>query len=334
MILCPGPAIMQAEAGEEGTMKLDRMRRSRNIEDRRGGARHGGSDPGGFEPGGGSGLGGGLPVRGGGLGILILVVLFLIFGGGGSLSGLLGGQSGGGTGASTGATGATGVDTGASASRSEAATADLVAAVLGSTEDFWTGYFARAGETYAPPTLVMFRGRTPSPCGTASGATGPFYCPADKKVYLDLSFFDEMAHSLGARGDFAQAYVVAHEVAHHVQDQLGILDQAHGAMSRRRDAAQGADSVAVRLELQADCLAGLWAGQTVARDGSLEPGDIEEALGAAHAVGDDRLQQRAQGYAVPDSFTHGSSEQRMRWFTTGLEAQGIEACDTFRARSL
>lgn len=320
-------------------MKLDRMRRSRNIEDRRGGGRPGSSDPGGFE-GGGSGLGGGLPVRGGGLGILILVVLFLIFGGGGSLSGLLGGQAGPGTGtgAGTGAPSATqaatGVDTGASASRSEAATADLVAAVLGSTEDFWTGYFARAGETYAPPTLVMFRGRTPSPCGTASGATGPFYCPADKKVYLDLSFFDEMANSLGARGDFAQAYVVAHEVAHHVQDQLGILDQAHGAMSRRRDAAQGEDSVAVRLELQADCLAGLWAGQTVARDGSLEPGDIEEALGAAHAVGDDRLQQRAQGYAVPDSFTHGSSEQRMRWFTTGLEAQGIEACDTFRARAL
>ena len=323
-------------------MKLDRMRRSRNIEDRRGGGRPRGGDPGGYEPGGGSGLGGGqgggLPVRGGGLGILILVVLFLIFGGGGSLSGLLGGQPGaGGSGAGAGtapATQASGVDTGASASRSEAATADLVAAVLGSTEDFWTGYFARAGETYAPPTLVMFRGRTSSPCGTASGATGPFYCPADKKVYLDLSFFDEMANSLGASGDFAQAYVVAHEVAHHVQDQLGILEQAHGAMSRRCDAAKGEDSVAVRLELQADCLAGLWAGQTVARDGSLEPGDIEEALGAAHAVGDDRLQQRAQGYAVPDSFTHGSSEQRMRWFTTGLEAQGIEACDTFRARTL
>jgi uncharacterized protein len=315
-------------------MKLDNLRRSRNIEDRRAGGGQQGGGLGGF--GGGGGGGRGIGVRGGGgLGIVVLIVLFLIFGGGSDLAGLLGPAGGQPQVAgSQQAVPAEGVDTGASRTAEEAATADRVAAVMGSTEDFWGAYFARAGETYRPATLVMYRGQTRSPCGTASGATGPFYCPADKKVYLDLSFFDEMARSLGARGDFAQAYVVAHEIAHHVQDELGILGRAHQVMQRERGEAEGADSVAVRLELQADCMAGLWAGQTVARDGSLEPGDIEEALGAATAVGDDRLQQRAQGYAVPDSFTHGSSEQRARWFTIGLRASSLDACDTFRARTL
>lgn len=313
-------------------MRLDNLRRSRNIEDRR--DQSGQKPPGWRGPGGGGPGGGGLGVRGGsGLGVVILIVLFLLFGGGNSLSGLLGPMDGDGP-ATRAEQPASGVDTGASQSADEAATADRVAAVLGSTEDYWSGYFQRAGETYRPATLVMYRGVTRSPCGAASGATGPFYCPADRKVYLDLAFFDEMAGSLGARGDFAQAYVIAHEIGHHVQEQLGVLGEAHGAMQRDRAARSGDDSIAVRLELQADCMAGLWAGQTVARDGSLEPGDIEEALGAAAAVGDDRLQQRAQGYAVPDSFTHGTSEQRARWFMTGLQASSLQACDTFRARTL
>jgi uncharacterized protein len=321
-------------------MRLDDMRRSTNIEDRRGGG--GGLGSGGLGSGGlGGGFGGrsGTPIRGGGgLGMVIVVVLLLLFGGGGSLSGLLGDTStseqGGFQNSGSMASGPSpsGVDERASRSAAEAQTADRVAAVLGSTEDFWTAYFQSQGERYPPATLVMFNGRTSSPCGTASGATGPFYCPGDKKVYLDLSFFDEMDRGLGAGGDFAQAYVIAHEIAHHVQDVLGILPQAHRAMQARGEA-QGAESVAVRLELQADCFAGFWAAKSNVT-ANLEPGDLEEALGAAAAVGDDRLQKRAQGYAVPDSFTHGSSEQRARWFTTGLRAQGLGVCDTFKARAL
>jgi uncharacterized protein len=307
-------------------MRDEDMRRSTNIEDRRG-------------SGGGSGFGGGggprMPIRGGGgLGMIIVVVLLLIFGGGGSLSGLLGD---GGTAPEQGGYQASGpatqgVDQGASQSKTEARTADRVAAVLGSTEDFWNAYFQREGQDYPEATLVLFNRQTPSPCGTASGATGPFYCPADKKVYLDMSFFDEMDRGLGAKGDFAQAYVIAHEIGHHVQEVLGILPQANRAM-RTRGEAKGAESIAVRLELQADCFAGLWAAKSTVT-ARLEPGDLEEALGAATAVGDDRLQTRAQGYAVPDSFTHGSSEQRARWFMIGLRGADIGACDTFRAREL
>jgi predicted metalloprotease len=310
-------------------MRLDGLRRSRNIEDRRAG---GGGD-GGFT--GGLGSGGIRPVRGGGgLGMIIILILLVVFGGGGGLTTLL---SGGDAGPATSPGGfqapAEGVDPQAARTTGEAATADRVAAILGTTEDFWSGVFAQAGQTYEPATLVLFNRATASPCGQASGATGPFYCPADKKVYLDLSFFDEMERSLGARGDFAQAYVIAHEIAHHVQDVTGILPQAHQAM-RRRGEDKGADSVAVRLELQADCYAGLWAAKAPGVMERLEPGDIEEALGAAAAVGDDRLQKRAQGYAVPDSFTHGTSEQRARWFNVGLRADSLSACDTFRAREL
>ena len=305
-------------------MRDEDLRRSSNIEDRRGGG------------GGGFGGGGGgprFPIRGGGgLGMIVVVILLLIFGGGGSLTGLLGGsdstsQQGGFT-ADPAPT--DGVDKAASRNQTEARTADRVAAVLGSTEDFWGAYFQKENQTYPAPTLVLFTGQTASPCGTASGATGPFYCPGDKKIYLDMSFFDEMDRGLGAKGDFAQAYVIAHEVGHHVQDVLEILPQAHQAM-RRRGEDKGADSTAVRLELQADCFAGLWAAKSTIT-ATLEPGDLEEALGAASAVGDDRLQKRAQGYAVPDSFTHGSSEQRARWFTVGLRGTDITACDTFRAR--
>jgi uncharacterized protein len=307
-------------------MRDEDLRRSSNIEDRRGGG-------GGFSSGGG---GPRLPIRGGGgLGMIIVVVLLLIFGGGGSLSSLLGdgGGSQSGQGGFQGEQVASdGVDQNASRTQTEARTADRVAAVLGSTEDFWGGYFQSENQRYPAPTLVLFNGQTASPCGTASGATGPFYCPGDKKIYLDMSFFDEMDRGLGAKGDFAQAYVIAHEVGHHVQDVLQILPQAHQAM-RRRGEDKGADSVAVRLELQADCFAGLWAAKSTIT-ATLEPGDLEEALGAASAVGDDRLQKRAQGYAVPDSFTHGSSEQRARWFMIGLRGADITACDTFRAREL
>lgn len=318
-------------------MRDEDLRQSDNIEDRRGGGgRFGG---GGFGGGGFGGGGGGprLPIRGGGgLGMLIVVILLVIFGGGGSLTGLLGDGSApteqGGFQASQpdGQQGA--IDSGANRDAGEARTAARVSAVLASTEDFWGGYFQRQGQTYTEPTLVLFNGQTTSPCGTASGATGPFYCPGDKKIYLDMSFFDEMDRGLGARGDFAQAYVIAHEVAHYVQDVLGVLPQANTAM-RTRGEAKGESSVAVRLELQADCFAGLWAAKSTIT-ATLEPGDLEEALGAASAVGDDRLQKRAQGYAVPDSFTHGTSEQRARWFMTGLRGADINACDTFRARQL
>lgn len=310
-------------------MRLDDIRRSSNIEDRRGGG------------GGGSSGGGGGPrlhLRGrGGIAMIVVVLLLVFFGGGdtmGTLMSILGAGSGpssqsGGFQADT--TSPKGLNK-ANSSRGEAETADRVAAVLGSTEDFWTAHFAKNGATYTPATLVLFDNQTSSPCGTASASTGPFYCPSDKKIYLDMSFFEEMDRGLGAKGDFAQAYVIAHEVAHHVQDVTGILPKASRAM-RQQGQSKGADSIAVRLELQADCYAGLWAGQSNIT-AALESGDIEEALGAASAVGDDRLQKRAQGFAVPDSFTHGTSAQRMTWFKKGLENGDLRGCDTFSARDL
>jgi uncharacterized protein len=311
-------------------MRDEGLRESNNIEDLRGGGGGGGFRSGGGGP--------RLPIKGGGgLGMLIVVVLLLIFGGGGSLTGLLddgsgsAGQQGGFQSASPQAT-----EPANSQARDQTAdetrTRQRVSRVLASNEDFWTAYFRNEGQQYPPATLAIFNGQVGSPCGTASSASGPFYCPADKKIYLDMSFFDEMDQGLGAKGDFAQAYVIAHEVGHHVQDVLEILPQAHQAM-RNRSQAKGAESVAVRLELQADCFAGLWAAKSTIT-ATLEPGDIEEALGAASAVGDDRLQKRAQGYAVPDSFTHGSSEQRARWFMAGLRGTDVTACDTFRAREL
>lgn len=311
-------------------MRLDDIRRSSNIEDRRGG-------------GGGGGLSGGggprLPLRGrGGIAMIVIVLLLVFFGGGDSLGTLMSilragsGLAGPSEGFETETTQPNGLDQRANSSRSEAETADRVAAVLGSTEDFWTADFAKNGATYPPATLVLFNGQTSSPCGTASASTGPFYCPGDKKIYLDMSFFEEMDRGLGAKGDFAQAYVIAHEVAHHVQDVTGVLPKANRAM-RQEGRNKGADSLAVRIELQADCYAGLWAGQSNITQ-ALESGDIEEGLGAASAVGDDRLQKRAQGFAVPDSFTHGTSAQRMAWFNKGLESRDTRACDTFSARDL
>jgi uncharacterized protein len=320
-------------------MKLDRMRRSQNIEDRRsqGGGGFGGGGMGGGGGFGGRG-GGGVPVRGG-FGMLIVVVLFLIFGGGGGLSGLMGGDGGqmsadGYQSDQSSRIGPAGLAPEVSRSTTEAQRADLVSAVLGSTEDFWSAYFRQQGMEYPLPKMVLFRGQTRSDCGAASQASGPFYCPADQAIYLDLAFFDDMERQLGARGDFAQAYVIAHEVGHHVQEATGLLGQANQAMARNRSERAGEDSIAVRIELQADCLAGIWAAGTVARDGSLEAGDVEEAIGAAQAVGDDRLQRRSQGFEVPDSFTHGTSEQRARWFMTGMRATQASQCDTFKARQL
>ena len=207
----------------------------------------------------------------------------------------------------------------------------FVSVVLANTEDVWTDVFRQAGRQYQKPSLVLFTDQVRSACGIAGAAVGPFYCPGDEKVYIDLSFFNELDRRFGAPGDFAQAYVVAHEIGHHIQRQLGTMDRVDSA--RGRVSEQEGNDLSVRLELQADFLAGVWA-HYAQKKGSLDPGDLEEALGAASAVGDDRIQRQTQGYVVPDSFTHGSSEQRIRWFRRGLETGDIRQGDTFSVRSL
>lgn len=210
---------------------------------------------------------------------------------------------------------------------------DFVRAVLGDTEDTWRALFQQAGRQYQDPTLVLFSGGIGSACGFASSASGPFYCPGDRQVYLDLDFFREMARRFSAAGDFAQAYVIAHEVGHHVQTLLGVSAKVDEA--RRRGAPmEGAGGLSVRLELQADCLAGVWAHHAQRRLDWLEPGDLEEALNAANAIGDDRLQRQTRGQVVPDSFTHGTSAQRVHWFKAGFEGGDPNRCDTFQARAL
>lgn len=205
------------------------------------------------------------------------------------------------------------------------------ATVLASTEDVWTEIFRQQGSSYRKPTLVLFTDQVQSACGNAGASVGPFYCPGDQKLYLDLSFFNELQRRFRAPGDFAAAYVIAHEVGHHVQNLLGTMDKVDATRGRISEAQ--ANELSVRLELQADFLAGVWAHYAQKR-GLLEAGDIEEALGAASAVGDDRLQREGQGYVVPDSFTHGTSEQRARWFRKGLETGDIRQGDTFNTRSL
>lgn len=208
--------------------------------------------------------------------------------------------------------------------------AQFVSVVLASTEDVWTEQFRLMGETYRAPRLVLYSGTVQTPAGFASAASGPFYSPADQKVYLDLSFFEELKTRFGAPGDFAEAYVIAHEVGHHVQKLLGIMDQVDAAQARASEAQK--NELSVRLELQADFLAGLWAHY--AQTGLLEGGDIEEGLAAAAAIGDDRLQMQAQGYVVPDAFTHGTSSQRVRWFKLGYETGDVSRGDTFSADAL
>jgi hypothetical protein len=208
----------------------------------------------------------------------------------------------------------------------------FVSRVLASTEDAWTGIFGDSGRHYLPPKLVLFTGAYPTACGMGQAAAGPFYCPRDRKVYIDLGFYQVMRDRFHASGDFAQAYVIAHEVGHHVQTLLGITDQ----MERKRGSVprEGGNALSVRLELQADCLAGVWANRTDRTKHFLDPGDVEGALAAAAAIGDDTLQRQSRGQVVPDSFTHGTSAQRVRWLRRGLEAGDLKSCDTFNAAQL
>jgi predicted metalloprotease len=263
------------------------------------------------------GGGGGLPLimGGGGIGSVILIVLALAFG----VDPRLLIQEGGG--APTTQQAPTGL-------QSNDEDARFAATVLAFTEDSWSEIFAAQGGRYAPPTLVLYEQGHPTGCGFGQSAMGPFYCPADQRIYIDLTFFHELSGKYGAPGRFAEAYVIAHEVGHHVQNLTGVSEQAQRAQ-QRLGGVEG-NRVSVRVELQADCYAGVWAARTQQREQFLDPGDVEQGMAAASAVGDDTLQKQAQGSVVPDAFTHGSSAQRMRWFRRGLEAGDMEACDSFQ----
>ena len=306
-------------------MRWQGRRQSDNVEDRRS---EGGGLPGGFGRGGGFRIPTGPGIRtarGGGLsGILILVVLFFALKACGidPLQVLVGD---GGVGPATQQTGQRSAPT---AQQNDEMT-QFVKTVLAETEDVWGGIFQANGATYPDPTLVLFNGQVRSACGFASSASGPFYCPGDKKLYIDLDFYNELANRFGAAGDFAQAYVIAHEVGHHVQTLLGISQSVHAARGRQSPAE--ANAMSVRLELQADCFAGVWAHHADRVRGIVESGDLEEALNAASAIGDDRLQRQGRGYVSPDSFTHGTSAQRARWFRRGFSGGDPQACDTFAA---
>lgn len=283
-------------------MRLGNSRESRNVEDRRGRR---------------------MPIGGGGkigLGTIILALVAAYFG----IDPSFLFQDPGTGGAPTYQTGTAPAPTPES---------QFASKVLGDTEDTWDSVFRESGlGTYQAPTLVLFTDMTPTACGTGQSAMGPFYCPADRKIYLDLGFFRQLSQELESPGDFAQAYVIAHEVAHHVQNLLGVMSQVD--QLRRRADQRAANQLSVRVELQADCLAGVWAHHTNSQRNTLEEGDIEEGLNAASAIGDDRLQRKGQGYVVPDSFTHGSSEQRVRWFSRGLRSGDPRQCDTFAQSTL
>ncbi|WP_273726591.1 neutral zinc metallopeptidase [Brucella gallinifaecis] len=299
-------------------MRWQGRRQSDNVEDVRG--QQSGGLGGGFR---GGGMGGGPGfriIRGGGIsGILILVVMFFVlraigidplpflFGDGSIQSTQTSQQSNGGKVANDEAT-------------------QFARTILAETEDVWNGIFQARGQTYSPPTMVIFSNGVRSACGMASSASGPFYCPGDRKLYLDLTFFNELATKFGASGDFANAYVIAHEVGHHVQNLLGILPRFN-QMRQQMNEAQ-ANQMSVRVELQADCFAGVW-GYYTDQKGILEAGDLQEAINAAHQIGDDTLQKRSQGYVVPESFNHGTSAQRAKWFQRGFDSGKLESCDTF-----
>jgi uncharacterized protein len=264
---------------------------------------------------------------GGGLGGLVLVVLYLLLGGdpGQLQPGAPGGYAteetvGGTTGGRN------------QGSPEEEKLAEFVSVVLAKTEDTWHGLFQKMGRSYREPKLVLFTDAVESECGFAQAAVGPFYCPRNEKVYIDLSFYRELQDRFGAPGDFAQAYVIAHEVGHHVQNLLGISDRFEAARGRLGE--DDANALSVRMELQADCLAGVWAHDLASARDLLEPGDVEEALRAARSIGDDRMQMRSQGYVAPESFTHGSAAERVRWLRRGIESGDIGSCDTFAAGSL
>jgi predicted metalloprotease len=208
---------------------------------------------------------------------------------------------------------------------------EFVSRVLGDTEDVWGGIFQQMGTRYQPPKLTLYRGQIASACGFSSAAAGPFYCPGDRKVYLDLSFFQELSQRFGAPGDFARAYVIAHEIGHHVQNQLGLMEAAQQKMANASDRSR--NDMSVRLELQADCLAGVWGHSSMQRN-IIDAKDVESGMAAAAAVGDDRIQKQTRGYVVPEGFTHGSSAQRAKWFRTGLDSGDLRQCDTFGTRNL
>ena len=297
-------------------MRLDELPKSDNIEDRRGGLI-------GF-PGGRGGIGIGTIVVLGLIGWALGIDPRVLIGGAEMMSRDNQTQQQSDAGSTT------------SAGAPSDAMGEFVSKVLGSTEAQWKDIFAQAGKTYTPPTLVMFSGATRSGCGAARAAMGPFYCPLDQKVYLDTSFFQDLERRFDACDagsktcQFSQAYVIAHEIGHHVQNQLGLLPQVQDAQ-RGMDKAE-ANSLQVRVELQADCLAGVWANRAQQQWRFIEPGDVEAAMQTASAIGDDRLQRETQGYVVPDAFTHGTSAQRTRWFMTGLKAGDVARCDTFRTQ--
>lgn len=214
----------------------------------------------------------------------------------------------------------------------EAEMRQFMSVVLKTTEDIWSEKFSQSGDVYRKPTLVLFRDATQSACGTGVAQMGPFYCPLDQKVYIDLTFFDDLKRRFDAPGDFAQAYVIAHEIGHHIQTLRGVTEQVVRAKARMGE--REGNAIQVRMELQADCYAGVWAHQAQNSLQIVEPGDIDEALNAAAAIGDDKLQRRSQGYVVPDAFTHGTSEQRARWFRRGFESGELQACDSFSAGQL
>ncbi|MCB1508457.1 MAG: zinc metallopeptidase [Hyphomicrobiaceae bacterium] len=305
-------------------MKWRDMRRSSNVDDRRGGGGGGFRLPGGF--GRRTGTGGVTPRRagGGGIGMIVILIIVAVVFGINPLELLSGGGLTGGGNAPSTQTPQTQTRTAPSSDE----LSELAARVFGDTEDVWTRLFQEKGWQYETATLTFFSGSTQSACGFASAAAGPFYCPGDKRVFIDLSFFQQLARRFEAPGDFAQAYVIAHEVGHHIQNQIGILGRFNEA--RRRMSETQANQLSIRVELQADCFAGVW-GHFAAQRGLLETGDIDEALNAAEQIGDDALQRRTQGYVVPESFNHGTSEQRHRWFRRGFETGSIDACDTFTA---
>ncbi len=289
-------------------MRWKGRRQSTNVEDRR------------HQRGGGFGtrLGGGGIKIGGGVGFLIIIVVLLLLGG--NPQALLQNLPAQTTGAGTAT---------APTDQQEELQVAFVKTVLADTEDVWNDLFARKGSRYREPSLVLFRDRVESACGIAGAATGPFYCPGDEQIYIDLSFFDELARRFKAPGDFAQAYVIAHEVGHHIQRLTGVTDQVHSL--RGRISQEEYNELSVRLELQADFYAGVWAHHAQRTKDILERGDIEEALRAASAIGDDAIQRRMQGYVVPESFTHGTSEQRVKWFRLGLETGDLNRGDTFNS---
>jgi predicted metalloprotease len=287
-------------------MRWDNERLSDNVQDDRG-----------VSFGGGGGGGGGLMLGGGGLGAVVLVGLALLFGVDPRM--LLQGGGGGDE---------QGVRTEAAGPRADDEDARFSRAVLAYTEDTWGEIFQERGARYDPPTLVLYDEGHPTGCGFGQSAMGPFYCPLDHRIYLDLSFFHELSGRFGAPGRFAEAYVIAHEVGHHIQNLLG--DAARTQAMQQRAGRTEANRISVRVELQADCYAGVWAERTNRRERILDPGDVEAGLKAASAVGDDTLQRQTQGRVVPDAFTHGSSEQRMRWFRRGFDSGRLEMCDTFQ----